>query len=36
MVLEQNKQNIETELDNLKPTGTTNMWDGIKTCSRYS
>ena len=27
---EQNKQNIETELDNLRPTGTTNMWGGIK------
>ena len=27
----QNKQNIETELDNIIPTGTTNMWDGIKT-----
>ena len=26
-----NKQTIERELDNLKPTGTTNMWDGIKT-----
>ena len=26
-----NKQTIENELDNLKPTGTTNMWDGIKT-----
>mgnify|MGYP001207650794 CR=1 FL=1 len=25
----QNKATIETELDNLKPTGTTNMWDGI-------
>jgi len=25
-----NKETIETDLDNLKPTGTTNMWAGIK------
>jgi hypothetical protein len=28
---EENKIKVETELDNLVPTGTTNMWDGIKT-----
>jgi len=25
-----NKETIERELDNLRPTGTTNMWEGIK------
>ncbi len=27
---DQNKNTIESELDNLKPSGMTNMWDGIK------